>query len=383
VVIEATIVDARDRELEEALRGSSARIRNMPASGLASLAHPTSAQPGVVILDLRGGRAFPPGLGALKRNHPATPVVIVTSGADPAVLLEAVRSGVNEVVTEPISSAELQEALARLTAHKSTRGEGQVFAFVGGKGGVGTTTAAVNVAAALAGSESGTTLLIDLHLAHGDAAVFLGAEPRFSVVDALENTHRFDESFFRGLVTPTSAGVDLLASSDHPLVHATSTDRVRTLIEFAAGLYRYTVLDVPRSDPATLDALAHVNKVVVVANQELATVKSASRIAAVLRQRYGKDRVGVIVSRYDRESDIGFEDIERVVGTKLSHTVPSDYRAALQALNRGRPLALTNHNRLAASYVSIARELAGLKDAGPSTDDGAGLFGWLKGRRNA
>ena len=78
--------------------------------------------------------------------------------------------------------------------------------FVGAKGGVGTTTVAVNVATALAklaGTER--TLLIDLHVANGDAAVFLGAEPRFSIVDALENTHRLDEAFFRGLIVRTQS----------------------------------------------------------------------------------------------------------------------------------------------------------------------------------
>ena len=79
------------------------------------------------------------------------------------------------------------------------------------KGGVGTTTVAVNVATALAKLEPKSTLFIDLHVANGDAAVFLGAEPRFSIVDALENTHRLDEAFFRNLIAHAKCGVDLLA----------------------------------------------------------------------------------------------------------------------------------------------------------------------------
>ena len=74
-----------------------------------------------------------------------------------------------------------------------------MFAFIGAKGGVGTTTAAVNVATALAGM--GTTLLIDFHLAGGDAALYLGADSHFWVLDALENTHRLDAAYFRGLVS--------------------------------------------------------------------------------------------------------------------------------------------------------------------------------------
>ncbi len=119
------------------------------------------------------------------------------------------RAGATEFLQEPITPAALEQAISRLVAHRAApAAAGEVFAFVGAKGGVGTTTTAVNVATALAKVAPSQTLFADLHLAHGDAALLFGAEPRFSIVDALENTHRFDEAFFRGLVTPTKAGAD-------------------------------------------------------------------------------------------------------------------------------------------------------------------------------
>ena len=131
--------------------------------------------------------------------------------------------------------------------------------------------------------------------------------------------------------------------------------RIRTLLEFAARHHRYVVLDVPRSDAAVLDALEGVSRIIVVANQELATVRSASRMAAALRQRYGKDKLQVVVSRADRLADIGHEDVERAVGSQVRHSFPSDYRRALQALNKGRPVTLENHNELLSSFVKFAR----------------------------
>ena len=72
-------------------------------------------------------------------------------------------------------------------------------------------------------------------------------------------------------------------------------------------------------------------------------------MAATLRQRYGKDRVGAGASAAPiAHAEIGHEDVERVVGVDVAHTFPSDYRLALQALNKGRPLVLDNHNKLAA-----------------------------------
>jgi pilus assembly protein CpaE len=141
------------------------------------------------------------------------------------------------------------------------------------------------------------------------------------------------------------------------------------------------VLDVPRSDAAALDALDQAARIVVVANQELATVRNASRIAASLRQRYGSDRVTVIVNRVDTHAEIGRDDVEKVVGSRVVHSVPSDYRTALRALNKGRPLALDNHNKLAASFRELAHDLAGVAPARPSAPESGGLFGLLKGRR--
>ena len=86
-----------------------------------------------------------------------------------------------------------------------------------------------------------------------------------------------------------------------------------------------------------LDALELVTTIVVVANQELSTVRGASRMAAALRQRYGKDRVTVVVSRFDQVAEIGRKEIERVMGGPIAQMFPSDYRLALGALNVGRP----------------------------------------------
>jgi len=107
-----------------------------------------------------------------------------------------------------------------------------------------------------------------------------------------------------------------------------------------------------------LDALELVNTIVVVANQELSTIRGASRMAAALRQRYGKDRVTVVVSRFDAVAEIGRKEIERVMGGPIAQVFPSDYRLALGALNVGRPLVLDNHSKLAASFTSFARGLS-------------------------
>ena len=355
------LVGSSDRQLEEALHACGMSAPSLPGAELAALAQPGARQPDVIVLDLRDQTHLPAALPLLKRQHPTTGVMIVTARLDPALLLEAMRVGVTEVVTS-ISEDDLKAAIGRLMALRPAAPmTGSAYAFLGAKGGVGTTTVAVNVATALAKLEPKSVLLIDLHVANGDAAVFLGAEPRFSIVDALENTHRLDEAFFRNLVVHAKCGVDLLASSDRVMLTPVDVRRVRTILEFAERHYKHIVLDVPRSDTTVLDALETVSKIVVVANQELATVRSASRIAGALRHRYGKDKLSVVVSRADRLADIGEEDVERAIGSPIKHSFPSDYRRALQALNKGTPVTLENHNELAGSFMRFARTLAGIE----------------------
>jgi pilus assembly protein CpaE len=372
VAISVTLIGERDRALEDRLRGAGMRPTTIPSSELATLIHPSSPIPDIVVLDLRSEAQIPHSLPLLKRQHPETAVVIIAATLDPALMLDAMRAGVTECVTD-VQRGDLEAAIVRLMAQRA----GPDIVFVGAKGGVGTTTAAVNIASAL--SKAGSTLFIDLHFAGGDAALYLGAEPRFSVIDALENTHRLDAAYFRSLVVRTKAGPDILASADRALTGPVDPLRVKTLVDFAGRHYRYTLLDIPRSEAAVLDSLEDCSTIAVVTNQELPTVRGTARLVTMLRRRYGKDKVEVILSRSDRRAELSIDDLEKAINGSIKSIFPSDYRLAVEALNRGRPLVMDGNTPLAAAYQSYARELAGLTD--DRAERGTGLFGRLTGRR--
>lgn len=381
MAIRVTLVGELDKSLEERLRAAGMRTTSIGPADLAVLAHPSTTPPDVVVLDLRAQTQIPAAFGLIKRQHPDTGLIIVASALDPSLMLDAMRAGVTECVTE-IGRGDLEAAVNRLVSQRATpAATGEVFVFLGAKGGVGTTTVAVNVATVL--STIASTLLIDLHIAGGDASLFLGADPGFSVIDALENTHRLDAAYFRGLVARTKAGPDLLASADRAVATALDQPRIRTLIDFASHHYRYTVLDIPRSDAAALDSLDTAARIVVVANQELATIRSASRVASTLRHRYGIEKVGVVLSRSDRRAEIGMEDLKRAVGGSVQDEFPSDYRLALDALNRGQPLVVDGKAPLATALHTFAYDLAGVKakTEAKTKESGGGLFGRLTGRR--
>ena len=373
-MISVAIVSS-DPRVEELLKPSGLSVDRFPRETWS----PASIQspPAALMLDVRGLPQLPPALTLFRRDFPGVPVVLVTSSLDAQMMLEAMRAGVSECVVEPLTSQSLDAALRRVI--KDTDNTAcQVFAFIGAKGGVGTTTLAVNTAASLGRNHKGEVLMIDLHHSHGDAAVFFGAEPRFSVIDALENSHRLDEALFRSLVEQTKSGIDLLASSDRILHASADSARTRSLLEFAARRYRYVVLDVPRSDVSVLDAVESVSSLVVVASQEIGALRNAARMTQTFGHRYGSSRVRVVVNRFDPKADIGQTDVEKVIGM-AAQSLPSDYRTAVDALNTGRPVVLDKDQKLGRAFNAFAGELAGIAKTPRPT--GGGMLSRLALRR--
>jgi pilus assembly protein CpaE len=372
------LVSPADKQPEERLKELGWRHTTIAAAALPRLAQSSADLPDILLVDVREHRSLIADLQAIRSRHPRIAVVIIAN-LDATLMLEAMRAGLTECIPAPIEGKVLDAALKRVSASPSTT-KGELIAVIGAKGGVGTTTVAVNTATTLASIAKRRTLLIDLHPGGGDAAVFLGIEPGFSLLDALGNTHRLDEAFLKGLVSTTPSGLDLLAAPDRGNTTPVDPRRIRSVVEFATKCYRFVVLDVARLEPAVEETLGLASHIVVVATQELTAIRSASRMTAMLRERHG-DCVQVVLNRYDRSADIPSEDLERVVGGHLSHRFPSNYRLAIDALNKGRPLVIDNHNKLAASFAAYARSLSGAAKPEAPVEPPSGLLSRLTGRR--
>ena len=371
------IIGNTDKQIEELVRACGMRPSVLRVDEL--MAPTLAAAPEVVVVDVRADRRLLGTIATLKRRYPSLGVAIIAKALDPELMLEAMRAGVGECLPEPLTLGALESALGRLGTQRASPVEGRVFAVIGAKGGVGATTVAVNLAEALQRTAGGT-LLIDLNIANGDTALFFNVEPRFTVVEALDNTHRLDESFFHGVVSHTKSGLELLAASNRMAPTTVDPQRVRTLMDFAVRYYNCVVLDVPRTDPTMLDALETASSIFVVANQELPTVRSAYRIVSKLRQRYGGDRVSLLINRADDSSDISIPDIEKAVNARVKHVFPNDYKQALAAANKGEPLARSTQGRLPSSYHTFVKTLIGRTEK--ESADSSGLFGWLSPRRS-
>jgi pilus assembly protein CpaE len=373
------IIGSTDGELQTLVAACGMRPVVLRADQLASAARASVALPEALLVDVRNDRSILSLVGTIKRRYPSMGIAIVAKALDPELMLESMRAGVNEAIPEPLTSASIQAAIGRVVVHQQVPVQSRVYAVIGAKGGVGATTIAVNLAAALAKALE-DALLVDLNFAAGDAAVFLGVEPRFTIAEALENTHRLDEAFLRSLVVRSRAGLDLLGSSPRIAPGSIESGRLRALLDFLTRYYHAVVLDVPRLDTSLLESLESATGIFVVVNHELPTLRSAHRLVSSLRQKYG-DRVGVVINRSDKNSEIGLEDIEKTVNVKVRHVFPNDYRQAVAAINKGQPLAETTQGRLAESFHAFARELTGQR-GNESSQESGGIFGWLAPKRS-
>ena len=366
-------MESTDRQLAGLVRSAGCTVvATVPMGDFGALTRTQSASPDVLLVDLRGQTRLPTGLQAFKRQHSQVGVVIVAAQLDPMLMLEAMRAGLTDWVTDPLSVPDLRTAIDRAVGHTAPLAtSGKILAFLGAKGGVGTTTLAVNVAAVLAAESDSKVLLIDLHVsAYGDAALMLGAEPRCSVVDALENVHRLDAAFLDTLVVRAKPGLDLLASPERPS-YAFGVSQLRALLDGVTRFYRCVILDVPHHDLRILDALEHAASNTLVVDQELSTIRRATKIASLLKLRHGRDKVSAVVMRHDSRADIGQNDIERVVGLPVWRMLPNDYRLALTAVTSGRPLVTDNKSRLPTAIRQLADRLHGSHLKSSKPDGGA------------
>jgi pilus assembly protein CpaE len=378
-VIQVAVL-SNDTQLAEALRSAGLKVGRITVDALTVPSQSASA-PAALVVDVRGERQLPPGIAAFSKQHPGTGIVLVAASLDPHLMLEAMRAGVTECLQDPVTPQMLDQAVRRVLVDTVPEQLGRVIAFVGAKGGVGTTTLAVNTTTTLARAGVGDVLLVDLNTRSGDAALFLGAEPRFTVVDVLENVHRLDDAFFRGIVEKTKVGADFLGSSDRVSQSAADPQRIRALLDFALRKYRVTVLDVSSSDMAALDALEIASSIVVVTSQELPSVRSAARLTQALRTRYGGTPVKAVINRFDKSAEIAKEDVERVIGGSVHHTILSNYREAVEALNIGKPIVLRTTGPLAQSLRRMASDLGGVPKPAAAEQRSAGVLGRLAFRR--
>jgi len=309
-------------------------------------------------------------------SKPTPRIFVAGHAGDSELMLRSQRAGAGEFLALPLEHRHLLEALHRLwrrltpeaPAHRNKRG--RIFTFLGSKGGCGATTLATNLAVSLVGSGQ-STLLVDLDLSAGDAALLLNLSPTFSVSDAVANTHRMDRELFNGMVLKHVSGLEVLAATENPdKVAIADSTRVAQLLKFVREQYDCVVVNTGSlADPATQAALSQADLIHVVTTLDLLALRRAQWCLRRLDQAgISTELIRLVVNRHDRNPYITKDEAEKVLERKVAWTVPLDTRSIPEALNDGIPFVSRNRNGLSTCFENYAMSLSpnGVSPASPN-----------------
>jgi len=293
----------------------------------------------VVLLDL----SLPDSNGletllAVERHAAGIPIVLLTGLASESMALTAVKRGAQDYLVKGTLTPEgllraLQYAIVRhqgSPAASNASVMARIVGVMGAKGGVGATTFACHYAQELNRQSDENVLLVDLDTSAASAAFLMKTQSRYTALDASSSLSRLDESFWKGLVA-TAGGVDLLQS---PGVAGSSEaldgERIRHVLRFARGLYRWIVIDLGRCNALSMTLLDEVSELFVMTTTELPSFYETGRLLRKL-QELGRRRenMRLLINRKSKAIPCPQEEVERALGYPVAAAF-GDFTAELQ-----------------------------------------------------
>ena len=325
--------------------------------------------PEVVLLDLSPADPTPQFEVAsfLHRLSPAIRIVACSELAqpDPALLMRAMRYGVREFLTKPVEVNLLREVLLRFEQERgvvSPAGPKKVIAVVGAKGGVGTTTVAVNLSVQLAQISRKRVALLDLARPMGYATLMLDLQPKFSVRDATQSAERLDSHLLDGLMTHHKAGLSVLAGVADPNEWANiSMSAIPRVVEVSQDHYDYVVADLGVYCPSEWTGiLAGARCILLVSEAHVTSLWAVERIVAgLLAQSIEPNLLRLVINRWHRRDDGVLKSVEQRTKRNIFLRLPNNFAKVNDAVNTGQPIADNHDNAIVSRLRQFATELAG------------------------
>jgi pilus assembly protein CpaE len=282
-------------------------------------------------------------LVALRAAHARLPIIAAVRGASIPVVRALLQSGVNDVVTLPLSGDELRGALERIRAVIADSDDGaaggRVISVVKSVGGVGATMLATQMAS-LHARRGGSTCLFDLDLQFGNAATYLGIQPALGLADLLEAGGRVDGDLLKSVVAHSPTGLNVVAApADIMPIEAVSADQIFDIVDLATRNYDTIFADLPGNwTNWSLSLMARSDVVLLVVELSIASLRQAQRQIALLRSQGITDgRLQVVVNRVQKKlfRTIDLADAERALNHRVAFSIANDFPLVSTALDQG------------------------------------------------
>lgn len=319
------------------------------------------AKPEVLLLDVSAVPGeLPIGIRQLRHYAPRVKVVVLSTLAESQIILNAMRAGVNEFLHSPLQET-LVSAIERILS--ADDGEipptrGRVIGFLSAKGGCGATTLACHVSGELRRLTGKSVLLADLDLTSGLAGFLMKTPSSYSILDALKNLSRLDESLWKALIvehSPKLAVIPAPASYsrwDHP-----DESQLRQLLQFMRTQHDWVVLDLGRSMNSIASAvLDEIDQLFLVSTLEVVALHGLKSIVHGLFEQ--GEKLQLVLNRTPKTMDISAQELEKILGRSLYAALPNDYMSLYQSYSSGN--LLNSNTRLAQHFALLATKIAGI-----------------------
>jgi pilus assembly protein CpaE len=205
------------------------------------------------------------------------------------------------------------------------------------------------------------TLLLDLNVDLGDAALFLGLQPRYTFVDVVHNLHRMDAELVSSYIEQHDSGINMLAAPLDPGAAETLTrENIYQLLGFLRQQYDHIIVDTAKSltriTPAVLE---QADEILLVATADLPTIRNIRHALPFLDRIAGKDKVRLIVNRHQPDGPISLQEVQSTLGIEAYATLANDFEAVMRSINSGKPVALDGKSKFNSDVGTLAARLSG------------------------
>ncbi len=280
-------------------------------------------------------------------KSPECTLLVSSASTDGRLILESMRAGAKEFLTEPLKEEDLATALQRVKKQQAGGVEGskascRVIAVGGATGGVGTSSIAVNLACSLSAGEGNQVVLIDLDLALGDADVFLDTIPEYTLADVAQNISRLDLTLLKKSLTRHSSGVHLLPRpvqlEDGHMITPDSLQRVVGLLKTS---FTHIVFDMSKSFGALdMEAIRLADDVLMVTQLDLPCLRNVVRLMMTFDDDPAlREKVKIVVNRVGQDTgQISLKKAQETINRDIYWQIPNDYRVMVEVRNNGVPL---------------------------------------------
>jgi pilus assembly protein CpaE len=318
----------------------------------------------------------------------AKEVFLTSARTDPEILIQAMRAGAKEFIVQPVKKDDVREALEKFSARtkgfssaKRRQRMGKIITVMGVKGGVGTTTVAVNLASNLVETKgSSSVALVDMNPLFGEVPLFLDLKPAFSWAEIAKNISRLDSTLLMSVLSHHSSGVHVLSSPSQLDETGDATpDAIGKILGLMREEFDFTVIDSGHSlDDVTLKVIESSDTILVVSQQSLPCLVNVKRLLDAF-SRLGylvEERSKLIINRYQKKSVITLADVEKETQKKPFWLIPNDYTTTMYAINQGKPLSSVAHKvEISKSFRDLTLALAGKGDITDSNER-KGILNW-------